>query len=139
MPHEYSVVLTPALAGILPMLKATRVLVMITSLLCIFPVPLRAHASLDRSDPKVGTTLKSSPETIRIWFDCDIESGSSQIVVRNAENKIVDKGDSRVDAADPKLLQVSVPVLPPGRYRVIWSVAVRDGHRSNGDFTFKVK
>jgi copper resistance protein C len=107
--------------------------------LCGFPVSSRAHASPDHSDPKVGAALDSSPSLVRIWFDSELEPAFSKITVRNADDKAVDKGDSRVDAADPKLLEVSVPTLPPGRYRVIWNVAARDGHRSNGDFTFRVK
>ena len=107
--------------------------------LCGFPVSSRAHASPDHSDPKVGAALDSSPSLVRIWFDSELEPAFSKITVRNADDKAVDKGDSRVDAADPKLLEVSVPTLPPGRYRVIWNVVARDGHRSNGDFTFRVK
>lgn len=106
----------------------------------ISPVASWAHAFPVRSDPKVGATVNSSPETIRIWFDCDLEPASSKVVVRNAENKIVDKNDSKVDASNPKLLKVSVEKLPPGRYRVIWRVVDREeGHHSNGDFTFRVK
>jgi len=104
-----------------------------------FPVSSWAHAFPDHSDPKVGATLDSSPSLVRIWFDSDLEPAFSKITVRNADDKAIDKGDSRVDAADPKLLEVSVPTLPPGRYRVIWNVVARDGHRTNGDFTFKVK
>ena len=109
------------------------------SFLCIFPVASRAHAFPTRSEPKVGATVHSSPVTVRIWFDCDLESTSSKLAVRNADNKIVDKNDSKVDASDPKLLEVSVPKLLPGRYRVMWSVVSRDGHHSNGDFMFRVK
>ena len=104
-----------------------------------FPVSSWAHAFPDHSDPKVGATLDSSPSLVRIWFDSDLEPAFSKITVRNADDKAIDKGDSRVDAADPKLLEVSIPTLPPGRYRVIWNVVARDGHRTNGDFTFKVK
>jgi methionine-rich copper-binding protein CopC len=107
--------------------------------LCGFPPLSWAHAFPDHSDPKVGATLNSSPSLVRIWFDSDLETAFSKITVRNADDKAVDKGDSRVDAADPKLLQVNLPALPPGKYRVIWSVVARDGHRTNGDFTFKVK
>lgn len=107
--------------------------------LCGFPPSSWAHAFPDHSDPKVGATLNSSPSLVRIWFDSDLEPAFSKITVRNADDKAVDKGDSRVDAADPKLLQVNLPTLPPGKYRVIWSVVARDGHRTNGDFTFKVK
>ncbi len=107
--------------------------------LCGLPVLSWAHAFPDQSDPKVGSTIDSSPGLVRIWFDSDLESAFSKIVVRNSDNKVVDKQDSRIDAGNPKLLEVSLPTLPPGRYRVLWEVVARDGHRTNGDFTFKVK
>jgi methionine-rich copper-binding protein CopC len=44
-----------------------------------------------------------------------------------------------VDSADGTLLEVGLPPLPPGRYRVFWSVVARDGHRTEGDFPFRVK
>jgi hypothetical protein len=34
---------------------------------------------------------------------------------------------------------VSLPSLSPGTYRVIWSVVARDGHRTEGDYTFTIK
>jgi methionine-rich copper-binding protein CopC len=76
---------------------------------------------------------------VRIWFDSDLEPAFSKLIVRNSDNKVVDKEDSRVDPDNAKLLEVSVPALPPGQYHVIWNVVARDGHRTNGDFNFKVK
>jgi methionine-rich copper-binding protein CopC len=32
-----------------------------------------------------------------------------------------------------------LPALPSGRYRVFWTVVARDGHRTEGDFSFRVK
>ncbi len=106
---------------------------------CIFSGSSWGHAFPDHSDPRVGSTVSTSPSVVRIWFDSDLESAFSKIVVRNSDNKVVDKQDSRIDAGNPKLLEVSLPTLPPGRYRVLWEVVARDGHRTNGDFTFKVK
>ena len=40
---------------------------------------------------------------------------------------------------DGRLLEVTVPPLTSGRYRVYWSVIARDGHRTEGDFRFRVK
>jgi methionine-rich copper-binding protein CopC len=59
--------------------------------------------------------------------------------VQNATGKRVDKGDARVNPSNHTLLEVSVPSLPPGTYRVIWSVVAKDGHKAEGDFTFTVK
>jgi copper resistance protein C len=35
-------------------------------------------------------------------------------------------------------LEVSVPALAPGRYRVVWRVLSLDTHVTEGDFTFDV-
>jgi methionine-rich copper-binding protein CopC len=40
---------------------------------------------------------------------------------------------------DNTLVEVGLPRLPPGRYRVFWSVIARDGHRREGSFSFLVK
>ncbi|HTP65849.1 MAG TPA: copper resistance CopC family protein [Geobacteraceae bacterium] len=98
-----------------------------------------AHAFPEHCDPKVGAKLTASPEKVRIWFDGALEPVFSTIMVHDATGRMVDKRDSRVDPADATLLEVSVPQLPPGTYRVIWSVVARDGHRTSGDYTFVVK
>jgi methionine-rich copper-binding protein CopC len=51
----------------------------------------------------------------------------------------VDKSNGQVNADDRSLLEVELAVLPPGRYRVFWSVVARDGHRREGDFAFRVR
>jgi len=97
------------------------------------------HAFPDHSDPKVGSTVPASPEKVRIWFDGDLEPAFSTLVVRNAGGTVMDKKDARVNPSDSKLLEVGVPKLPSGTYKVIWNVVARDGHRTNGDFSFTVK
>ena len=46
--------------------------------------------------------------------------------------------DSRVDAGNRSLLRVSLPALPPGRYKVAWRVLSIDSHVTEGDFTFRI-
>ena len=98
-----------------------------------------AHAFPDHSEPRVGHTLDAPPSAVRIWFDGAIEPVFSQIRVEDSGERRVDKGDSRVNAADPTLLEVTLPTLAPGRYTVIWSVVARDGHRTEGRFPFRIK
>jgi len=98
-----------------------------------------AHAFPDHSDPKVGATITVSPDRVRIWFDSDLEPAFSTIMVHSADGKMVDKRDGRVNPSDPTLLEVGVPKLPPGTYRVIWNVVARDSHRTMGDYTFTIK
>ena len=98
-----------------------------------------AHAYPDHADPKVGSTISVSPSLVRIWFDSALEPVFSTIMVHDANGAMVDKRDGRVDPSDPTLLEVSVPPLRPGTYRVIWDVVARDTHRTSGSYTFTIK
>ena len=46
--------------------------------------------------------------------------------------------DVQLDRADATLLQVSLPQLAPGTYRVAWRVLSVDTHVTEGDFSFDV-
>ena len=107
--------------------------------LVAFPGASQGHAFPDHSDPKVGATISGSPSDVRIWFDGDLEPVFSMIYVQDAGGKRVDKGNGRVDPSNTVLLEVSLPALPAGTYRVFWSVVARDGHRTMGDYTFVIK
>ena len=43
-----------------------------------------------------------------------------------------------MNPGNTRLLEVTTDPLPSGRYRVYWSVIARDGHRTEGDFPFRV-
>jgi methionine-rich copper-binding protein CopC len=87
----------------------------------------------------VGATVPASPPAVRIRFDGALEPVFSKLSVQDGRGRKVDKGDGRVDAADAMLLEVTLPPLPPGTYHVYWSAFARDGHRTEGDYTFTVK
>ncbi len=108
-------------------------------ILFVLPAKSEGHAFPDHSDPKVGSTISASPPQVRIWFDSDLEPAFSNLMVHNADGKMVDKKDPRVDPSNPVLLEVDVPSLTPGTYIVIWNVVARDGHRTNGQYTFTLK
>ena len=108
-------------------------------LLIIWSEVAWGHTFPDHSEPGVGTIINSSPTCVRIWFDSPLEPVFSTIRVQNVMGEQVDKGNGHVSPSDATLLEVGLPPLPPGTYRVIWSVAARDGHRTEGDYTFTIK
>jgi copper resistance protein C len=117
-----------------------RTLILAAAALLLSPLPAHAHAFPDHSEPRVGHTVEAAPAQVRIWFDGQIEPVFSTIRVENAGGQRVDKGDGRVNANDKTLLETSLqPGLGPGKYRVFWSVIARDGHRTEGDFPFRIK
>ena len=107
-------------------------------LLILLPARLSAHAFLERSDPPVGSKVHSVPAAVRIWFTEAIEPRFSSIQVFDATGKQVDKKDTHSDPSNRSLLQVSLPPLGPGTYKVVWRVMSLDTHVTNGDFRFQV-
>ena len=101
--------------------------------------PAWAHTFVVRSEPPSGSILAVPLSRVRIWFDGPVERSFLTIRVEDRDRQRVDRDDARVDAHDQTLIEVGIPLLPPGRYRVAWSVIARDGHRRDGDFFFRVK
>jgi len=105
---------------------------------CIASPLAHAHAFLDHAAPAVGSTVRAPPTQIKLWFTQALEPAFSTVRVVDRSNQRVDRGDVKVDSADATILQVSIPALAPGRYRVVWRVLSVDTHVSEGDFTFDV-
>jgi methionine-rich copper-binding protein CopC len=101
-------------------------------------VQAHAHAFLDRSEPRVGATVRAAPAELKLWFTQEIEPAFSTVKVLDANGKRVDKADARVDFADRGLLRVSLDALGPGVYTVAWRVVSVDTHVTEGDFAFHV-
>jgi methionine-rich copper-binding protein CopC len=99
---------------------------------------VNAHAFLEHSDPPVGGKAHSSPAAVRIWFTEAIEPAFSSLQVFDATGKQVDKKDTHLDRSNRSLLEVSLPRLGPGTYKVVWRVVPVDTHLTNGDFTFEI-
>jgi copper resistance protein C len=97
-----------------------------------------AHAFLDHAAPAVGSVVHGSPAQVTLWFTQELEPAFSTVQVQDRDGRRVDKQDKHVDPANSALLQVSLPQLAPGRYRVMWRVLSVDTHVTEGDFTFDV-
>ena len=109
------------------------------SLLVLLPAArVSAHVFLERSDPAVGSKIHSVPAAVRIWFTAAIEPAFSSIQVFDAVGKQVDKKDTHSDRSSHSLLQISLPRLGPGTYKVAWGVVSVDTHVTKGDFTFQI-
>ena len=117
----------------------------ISPLLCLLalaafaaPTAVFAHAFPDHSEPRVGATIASAPSSVKIWFNRDLDPRADELVVKDAAGKPVSRGKAKVSAGNPRLLEVGLAPLSPGKYHVYWHVSSKDGHRTQGDFTFTV-
>ena len=97
-----------------------------------------AHAFLDHATPAVGSAMRGSPAQVRLWFTQELEPAFSTVQVQDRDGRRVDKQDNNVDRANLMLMQVTLPQLAPGRYRVVWRALSVDTHVTEGDFTFDV-
>jgi methionine-rich copper-binding protein CopC len=115
-----------------------RVMVVFGSLM-LFCLDMRTASGHAFPEPRVGATIGASPARVRIWFDGVLEPAFSSIRVQAISGKQIDRGNGGVDPHDLTLLEVVLPPLSSGSYRVIWSVVARDGHHTEGDYTFNLR
>jgi copper transport protein len=103
------------------------------------PNPVAAHANYLRSSPAAEAVLREGPALVQIWFSEPLSVGGSRLSVRNTNGGRVDNGDMRLDPADPRAMQISLPTLPPGVYTVLWeNTSATDGHSLAGAFPFTI-
>jgi len=117
-----------------------RILVVAVALavaLCLAPSPATAHASLDHADPKVGSSLSSSPSAVTLVFTEGVEPAFSRIEVSDSRGNRIRTGDLEHPQADT--LRVSLPSLGPETYKVHWAIISVDTHPTEGAFSFSVK
>jgi len=99
----------------------------------------QAHAFLDHAEPKVGSQFQVAPPEVKVWFTQKLVPAFSELHVFDADGKEVDKGDKKVAPSDAALMKVSLPLLKPGKYKVVWKAVSIDTHVTHGDFVFEVK
>jgi methionine-rich copper-binding protein CopC len=97
-----------------------------------------AHAFIDHATPSVGSTVHGSPSDVKAWFTQELEPAFSNLRIVDQNGAQVDKQNSAIDPSDKTVMKVSLPSLPPGKYKVFWHVLSVDTHTTDGTFTFEV-
>ena len=100
--------------------------------------PACAHAFLDRAQPAVGATIDTAPAEVRIWFTEKLEPALSSIRVFDDGGKEIDKRDTHAGKDSRSVLEVSLPPLTAGKYKVVWRAISEDTHVTTGNFTFRI-
>jgi methionine-rich copper-binding protein CopC len=97
-------------------------------------MPAHAHAFLDSANPRVGSTVATSPTQVTLHFTQRLEPKFSKAEVRNSAGARVDQGTT----VSGSMIRIGVSALSPGAYRVIWHVLSVDTHTTEGSFSFHV-
>ena len=96
-----------------------------------------AHAFPSGEEPRVGSTVTTSPSEVVIKFDNPIESLFAKLeVTDDAGHDMTNGKPERSD--DQMAIKVPLKPLVPGDYHVKWSVVAEDGHRTEGSYMFTV-
>lgn len=100
-----------------------------------------AHVNYVSSSPSAGEHLTSSPATVKIVFDAEIQAtaGSFAIDVTDASGASVVSGSASRGADKTSTSIALKPNLPDGAYHVAWNqTSADDGDREEGAFSFTV-
>jgi methionine-rich copper-binding protein CopC len=112
-----------------------RTAITILSSLFLGTAHAHAHAFLDHAEPRVGTSVTSSPREVSLWFTQNLEAAFSTVEVRDANGARVDQGKPQVSAG---VMRIGLKPLPPGTYKVHWHILSVDTHTTEGAFSFHV-
>ena len=95
------------------------------------------HLHLLKSLPAANATVKSAPDSIRLWFSQTPELGVTSVKVKGPGAAVVTlaplaKRDSSLVVAPVK------GKMAAGAYTVAWRTMAKDGHVASGSFGFKI-
>jgi methionine-rich copper-binding protein CopC/putative copper export protein len=98
-----------------------------------------AHALPVKTDPAARELVQAPPPRVMIQYSENVNRQVANISVLDTARHRVDNNDTQVDPADAHIVSVSLPLLKPGTYTVVWRVeSADDGHVSNGSYYFQV-
>jgi len=103
------------------------------------PALALAHGKLESATPAPGSTVETSPPSLRLTFNENLESSFSTIKLVDASGTPATREKATVDASNPRVLSLAVPKLASGSYTVQWAVMTPDAHKTKGTYTFAVK
>ena len=95
--------------------------------------PASAHARLEKSSPKDGSTLTATPPEVMLQFNEPIKDGLNQVTVKSGSTDAT-QGKPEVDGNT--VYQPLKSSLAAGDYTVTYKVVSADGHPVSGTLTF---
>jgi copper resistance protein C len=94
-----------------------------------------AHAHLQRSEPRDGSTVIPAPNQVALWFSESLQPAFSGVEVRDAQGDRVDQGEPQISGAS---MRIGLKALSPGMYKVNWHVLSVETHKTHGTVSFTV-
>ncbi len=101
--------------------------------------PALACGVLDKADPKVGSTVKST-DHVTLKFTQAVVPGSSDVKITDDTGNVVKIGKPVSSEDDTVIsLKMNHPLMP-GKYKVSWNILWLDcKNKTQGDYKFTVE
>lgn len=99
-----------------------------------------AHAHLKAQQPAADSEVTASPQVLTLNFSEGVEEKFSDVTLSGPGDAPAATGPAARSPDD--ISQLVVPVkqsLEPGTYTVQWHVVSVDGHKTKGQYRFRVK
>lgn len=98
-----------------------------------------AHAHLKQASPANGSTV-ASPTVIRGDYTEGLNIAFCSMTLTGADGKKLNLGKAALVAGDDKAMDLAVNhPLAAGHYVVTWHALSKDGHKTQGTWSFTVK
>ncbi len=111
----------------------------VLALALLWPVAVRGHARLVRSEPAAGAVVRVPPVLVRAWFSEELDPARSVINVRDARGALVGSGGVDLNDLERRSMVAGLKPLRPGTYTVAWqTVSALDADLLRGRFRFTV-
>ncbi|VAW83810.1 hypothetical protein MNBD_GAMMA16-1233 [hydrothermal vent metagenome] len=113
--------------------------IIVIVLLFFWPTYLAAHAKLVSSIPAADQVVETEPKSIFLTFNKPVESTFSSIRIFDAHDEAIKLNKPAHKGSDDKTLEVTLPELSSGKYKVSWRIVAGDGHKMKNEFFFSIK
>jgi methionine-rich copper-binding protein CopC len=115
--------------------RAAAALATASLLVALGAVPVLAHAALVKSDPADRAVLTTSPTTITLTFDDDLDGSKSNFVLVGPTASSV---TGAVTPDNIKVMTAASVALDPGAWTIQWTAFSTDGHLTRGTVRFSI-
>jgi methionine-rich copper-binding protein CopC len=96
-----------------------------------------AHAELQKASPAANSVVREETRDIRLTFTSDLEKELSMLRIEDASGKEIALQNTQL--ISNQMNGKTAEPLPNGKITVKWSVIAKDGHPSQGSYTFQVQ
>lgn len=103
-----------------------------------FPAGAWAHATLEKTSPRMSERLAGAPRVVTLRFDEGVRVLPNGIEVVDATGSLL-SGTPHTLAGDSRVIVAPLKRLPRGGYTVRWAAISNDSHVGRGVFTFGVR